>query len=84
MIHVYAIMLYTEVRKILHVILLIDFEKGFDTQSWNYLLRTLWVTIFLNMFRPQKLKMEIYQYGFRIGQEVDKETKYPLISFTLC
>ena len=38
---IYDIMHYAQVRKIPGMILLIDFEKAFDTVSWNYLFRVL-------------------------------------------
>lgn len=42
----YDIMQYTEDEEIPGLLLLIDFEKAFDTISWNFMLQTL---IFLKL-----------------------------------
>jgi hypothetical protein len=48
---IYDIMNYTEEKDIPGLLLLIDFEKAFDSKSWNFVLQTLTLFNFGNDFK---------------------------------
>lgn len=88
---IYDIMQYTEDEEILGLLLLIDFEKAFDTLSWNFIQQTL--DFFLTLvplldsglrffiqtkhLRLIKVAISLKFLIFRGG--VDKQIHYPLI-----
>lgn len=73
MTYIHDLMQYTEDNNIPELLLMIDFEKAFDTVSWKFIDRTLnafnfgpsfrrWMDISLS---KQHIKLATYQFFFK-------------------
>ena len=86
------IMQYTENKNIPGLIMLIEFEKAFDSVSWKFLYKALefygfsetfiqWIKLFNNDIKTYVLQSGFLSKRIPIRRVVDKGTPYQRISF---
>jgi hypothetical protein len=89
---IYDILHFTEEQDILGILLLIDFEKAFDSISWMFIESVLdffnfgfsinnGLNLFIPILRPQLLKTVVSQTSSLFKESVDRGILYHLIYF---
>ena len=87
---VYDIMNFTETKNIPGLLMLIDFEKAFDSISWNFIHKTLTYlglgeTVYngynylIKIYRQELYIVESHQKSSILAEVVDKATQVQLI-----
>ena len=91
---IYDMIDYLNKKDLPGLLLNLDFEKAFDSLSWNFMLKVLkafgfgpdickWVHLFIQILNPQSLLMVVPPDGFQLIEGVDRAIPFPL-TFLYC